>query len=464
MKFLSTATFTLSLLAPVFAWADGAKFGDTVDVMTQNQYLGADLSPVIAATDPKEFNQALIATLEQVAGNNYPARVRKLAQLIARRAPDLVGLQEISRFHCTETGLGEIVNACASETIANAFNDHLEETLGELARLGRPYVNVAIVNNFDLTGELGIPEFPFRGLPVDLDFDGLPDIAVTVLDRDMILAREAEGIQAAAVPFSSICGQTLTLPDGTNMEVPGVPGANNSSGCNYQNVLMIPTSLEDEDGVPISFEVQRGLVGVDALVRNKLFRFVNTHLEINEPIPAEDFPSLGPDEVPGGSVQAAQATELNALVTISLLAIPNQIGGFGVPSPIIVGDINSDPRDGVFTDPASPFPEVELYPPYMQLANGVDLFGEQSFAPLTDVWTKLLFPRPGFTCCQLADLSNPYSILTERIDVIFSAEDPDRVRRGRVLGARLWDKTWSTWPDPLWPSDHGSVAAELKFE
>jgi hypothetical protein len=59
---------------------------------------------------------------------------------------------------------------------------------------------------------------------------------------------------------------------------------------------------------------------------------------------------------------------------------------------------------------------------------------------------------------------NKYSILDERIDVIFSADAPLSVRKGVVLGDTILAKTWSTWPTLLWPSDHASVAVELELE
>ena len=175
---------------------------------------------------------------------------------------------------------------------------------------------------------------------------------------------------------------------------------------------------------------------MDATVDGKQYRFVNTHLEVQEPDGTEA----------SSIVQAAQAAEL--------------IGVLGLTTPpdrslIVVGDINSSSEDPLIPGPW-PFPppfDQAIIPPYALLVA----------AGYTDAWTELPYPRPGFTCCQESDLSNKYSILDERIDVIFSADAPDSVRRGRVLGATLWSKTWSTWPKPLWPSDHGSVAAELEF-
>ena len=67
----------------------------------------------------------------------------------------------------------------------------------------------------------------------------------------------------------------------------------------------------------------------------------------------------------------------------------------------------------------------------------------------------------GASCCQLNDLSNHQSELDRRIDVIFTSTEPNRVRKARVLGDRVSDKTPNY---GLWPSDHGSVAAELSFD
>jgi hypothetical protein len=67
----------------------------------------------------------------------------------------------------------------------------------------------------------------------------------------------------------------------------------------------------------------------------------------------------------------------------------------------------------------------------------------------------------GASCCQLNDLSNHLSDLDRRIDVIFSATEPRKVKGARVLGDRVSDKTPAY---GLWPSDHGSVVAELEFD
>jgi len=407
MKYVFSTTLALALLTSAPALADSNKI---IDVMTQNQYLGADLTPIIAAPDPITFNQALIEALQQISANNYPARARKLAQLIAFRGPELVGLQEMFQFVCYETGFpGAVPNACQIPSISGAFNDHLTETLFELEELHRTYVDVAVVNNLDLTQTL--PGLLTPGLPVFLNDDAIPDITVTVLDRDVILAGE-DVKNVSPVDYSEYC------PDRESVD-----------GCNY----FVVASVEDTPIGEIS--IQRGWVGVDVNIRGNKYRFVNTHLEVQEPEDGNPLSAI---------VQAAQADEL--------------IGVLGDSMPkntflIVVGDINSSPDDDPITVPpefSPPLPPV-IFPPYLQFVG----------SGYTDAWTELPIPRLGFTCCQESDLSNKYSQLDERIDVIFSGPaDAPEVRRGRVLGATFLSKTW---PDLLWPSDHGSVAAELEF-
>ena len=143
------------LLAPV-----GAHGGNKADikVMTQNQYLGATLTPIVTAGDPVSFNLAVINALQSIASNNLPERVQALAETIADKNPDLVGLQEVFSFGCIESG--SLPGACF--LFGAAFNNHLSETLDALADHGANYYVAATVQN------LTIPSagFPFPGLPV----------------------------------------------------------------------------------------------------------------------------------------------------------------------------------------------------------------------------------------------------------------------------------------------------------
>ena len=59
------------LLVLLFLLGQSA-FSADIEVMTQNQYLGADLGPVITATTAEEFNVAVIDAMKQVAANTTP--------------------------------------------------------------------------------------------------------------------------------------------------------------------------------------------------------------------------------------------------------------------------------------------------------------------------------------------------------------------------------------------------------
>ena len=68
----------------------------------------------------------------------------------------------------------------------------------------------------------------------------------------------------------------------------------------------------------------------------------------------------------------------------------------------------------------------------------------------------------GLTCCQLEDLSNHKSILYERVDLIFTMEPTQKIKKARVLGDKVSAKT-PPHGKGLWASDHGSVAAGIEF-
>ena len=361
-----------------------AQAQDRITVMTQNQYLGADLAPLFAAPDQPAFNAALVAALEQVAANNFAARAESLAANIGERNPDLVGLQEVWFFACFDDPALPPEEGCSNPKIAGAFGDHLVATLSALNNQGTTYAPAASVINLNLAG---LP-FLIEGYPATL----------VAMDRDVILARS--GLIATPVDFGC------------------PPDRISNDGCNYTTVIEAPTSVGP---VP----VERGFVGVDVTLESQEYRFVNTHLEVFQPDP------FNPES---RGIQALQAQEL--LATLYATTPWER-------SLVVVGDFNSSPEH----EPLGP-----IIPPYLQFVG----------SGFSDAWTLREDPDPGFTCCQDADLLNRQTILSERIDMIFSLDIPYKVKKAHVLGAKGGDKT----PPPglgLWPSDHGSVVAEINY-
>jgi endonuclease/exonuclease/phosphatase family metal-dependent hydrolase len=212
--------------------------------------------------------------------------------------------------------------------------------------------------------------------------------------------------------------------------LPGLPflqSTPSEDGCNYT----ILAGVEDSPVGPITIE--RGFVGVDATVRGKKYRFVNTHLEESEPNPTN----------PGSAiVQSLQSVELvGTLKATTPFMSPDR-------TLILVGDFNSSSEDEPFDG---------IVPPY-QVITGTVIAG-MSFADIWDRNPLKLFDRNGFTCCQDNDLKNTRSLLDERIDIIFVRDTsflPLAFVTGRV-------PIFPLSRPPNWASDHGGVFGKLIF-
>ena len=254
-----------------------------VGFMSLNQYLGADLSPILAAAgadpfDPVVFNAAVVGALAEAAANKASDRIEAQAELILKRGPDLVGLQEVFVFECADPFA---TGACDDPLVAGAFEDFLDLTL---AALGGEYYEAAQVVNFRVDGVNAIP-FVLPGY--------VQPAFVSTRDRDVIIARD--GIATTPVNFD--CPPVNVSAD----------------GCNY--IARLSSG---------GLTVLRGYVGVDATVKGLAVRLVDTHLEVKDP----SIPPL---------IQNLQANELLSV----LAATPND------RKLVVLGDINSSPDDPV---------------------------------------------------------------------------------------------------------------------
>lgn len=167
----------------------------------------------------------------------------------------------------------------------------------------------------------------------------------------------------------------------------------------YTESFKVPTQVGEADS-------RRGWVAADATVRGKAFRFVNTHLEAY-----------------GGDIRDAQAKELvgstGPLVSKRARAI-------------LVGDVNSDPRD--------PEPDSLAYNTIAG-AGFKNVFGKR-------------FPA---TSGQNERVNNPVSELARHIDVIMTRPKMKVLKR-RVVGNKPSNRIQG-----LWPSDHAGVVAKLRI-
>lgn len=369
-----------------------------IDVMTQNQYLGADLAPLLEAAtsggpfDPVAFNNALVEALTKIAASLPAERAGALAEEIARRKPDVVGLQEAYMFECTPFPGVQLPpdTGCHDPMIKDAFTDHLQNTE---AALREKYVVAGRVTNL----KVGPIPFLVNGFPALL----------SIADRDAILVRE--GLHTQPVKFAC---------------------QSSDDGCRY---LTRPPDLVLGD---ITISLVRGFLAVDVTIKGRQYRVFNTHLEQRQ---------LAPNLPETRLLQVGQANELLS----TALATWSRWDGLS-KTVIIIGDINSDPRD----------PKISL-PDGQQVLTPYQIFTSNGF---TDVWMLRPHSKPGFTCCQAEDLTNGRSELYERIDMIFSLPQPSHVMDVKLLGNKKRDKTDPPPHGGLWPSDHAALAATLKFK
>jgi hypothetical protein len=262
--------------------------GKVVNVMTRNLYLGADLTPAIAAPNVGAFTDANGRILRDVTANDFPLRAKGLAREILRKKPDLVGLQEVALWRTGPPSLTPVLSPSIGPTATNVRYDFLKLLLNRLNRgkgkmRGQARYRV-VVSQDEFDFEAPANE---NGLPGDGPNNLIPNAEVNgrLTMRDVILARLGAGVVTK----------------------------NPKSG-HFANLLVVQVS-----GVPVT--VTRGWNSVDAKVRGgKRFRFVNTHLE------AFDNRSQAP------SIRALQAGELVAPGGPATSRLPV----------VLLGDLNSD--------------------------------------------------------------------------------------------------------------------------
>ncbi len=374
-RFLTTVLALALLMVPLAATEASANSQGRpngvgpVRTMTYNLYVGADIFRIVDAglIDPNLVPFVVAEVVGTVMATDFPERSVAIAEQVAKSRPHLIGLQEVSLIRYQSPGDLLIGNPTPAEDV---LYDYLDILMDALAARGLHYEVAGVVQEADV-------ELPmFAGIDGDgnLLFD---DVRLT--DRDVILVQKG-------VKTSNVVAQ------------------------NYLFNLIVPIAGSD-----VVF--YRGYVALDAMVKGREYRFVNTHLEVQfpEPIP---------------NIQGAQAFELATVLASETKPI------------ILVGDFNSSPED----PPTQPY--------WIMRAAGY-----------VDTWMRRVGrPDPGFTCCQSEFLTNEESWLDERIDLVFVRNDTDFPAfrdlgpvKARVVGAQERDKT----PSGLWPSDHAGVAAKL---
>jgi endonuclease/exonuclease/phosphatase family metal-dependent hydrolase len=236
---------------------------NSVAVMTQNMDAGTDLGYLFKV--PHLLNAASL-TYGEVLNSNIPRHAALLARIIARLQPDLISLQEVTLWQTFSADLKTSV-----------LYDQLDLLLKELKKLNRPYK--VVISQTLSQGQL-LVDPSLIGNPTDMTE------TLSFTDRDVIIARADFKPSKLALwhPQKKIYDTLFTLPLGTS------------------NLIS-----------------KRGWLSVDAKIRGKSFRFVNTHLETVIPfIPQTSL------------IQVAQAEELILVMSDTDLPV------------VLAGDFNAD--------------------------------------------------------------------------------------------------------------------------
>ncbi|MGV1010220.1 MAG: endonuclease/exonuclease/phosphatase family protein [Dermatophilaceae bacterium] len=227
------AFVSLIVATPSTASAGGVRPDDPqLTVMTRNLYLGASLTPALAATDTTSFLKAVAEIYRTAQFTDFPTRAQAVADEIASNRPDLVALQEVSEWVTSGPGVPPTL-------------DFLTVLTSALSAKGLHYSVAARSDNADIGP---VP------LVAPCDSTVVGACLVTLKDRDVILVNN----DRKGLSWSNPQSGTYTTQQSFT---PPVPGA-----------------------APVSF--QRGWVTIDGSLRWRPFHFANTHLE------TEDFPAV----------------------------------------------------------------------------------------------------------------------------------------------------------------------------
>lgn len=248
--------------------------------MTRNLYLGADLGPILAALasgDDTLIIGAATQTWAAVQATRPEERMAAIADEIVAADPAVIGLQEVTTWTTYAYTYDPAGGTVSKPVVAYDFLDLL---LDELAERGADYSEVE-----EATAE----NFASPPIPI-LTGAGLPTRAVSLADRDVILARSDVGV-------------------------------GNARSGTYENIVEFPFK-----GAVLP--VPRGWGSVDVQVRRAEFRFVNSHLE-----------AFG---VPGVDAEQLRFLQVGELLEAQD-ALADEVGELPV---VYVGDYNSRAPDG----------------------------------------------------------------------------------------------------------------------
>jgi endonuclease/exonuclease/phosphatase family metal-dependent hydrolase len=265
--------------------------GTKLTVMSRNLYLGGNLRPLINTTSVDQAVDLAGQTVNQVHATRFPSvRAALLANEIRKKAPDVVGLQEVSLWRTEPVNLGAVINPSATQ-LDPLGGDFLADLLSHLNQKSKKKSSVrykVAVNK---------PEFDAE-FPVNDDGQGSGLAGADHNERltysDVILVRKGVGLKLS----------------------------NRTSGT-FNSLLTFRV------GGVVPITVNRGWAAVDIKGRGRKVHLVTTHLEAYDDTASNS--STDGQTYPKGGIREAQAKQLVG---------PG--GPANRPHTILIGDLNSD--------------------------------------------------------------------------------------------------------------------------
>jgi hypothetical protein len=378
----------------------GKKVGHTLNVMTRNLYLGADLNPALQASGIGGAVDAAYKIEQQVHATKFPTvRAALLAKEIQKQKPDVVGLQEAALWRTEAFDLGPVTSGPRATAVDPQGGDFLSDLL---AQLNKPSGKKGKKGSASAAKKKG-SSATYRIAVVKTEFD-----------FELPVNNGSGGLTPCTSNPSSCHNERLTMRDAILVRK-GVKTSNATSGT-------FNTLLRVKVGGVLNVNVTRGWAAVDVKLHGRKVHVVDSHLEAFDGNPS----NTGSDGVtyPKGGIREAQAKQLVG---------PGGPASSSKLPTLLIGDFNSDvPAHG---DQA---PGDTLA--YQALLNGG--FSERALTP------------PPFGCCiQDPNLANPSTAgITHRVDHIMSNSKKIKFKRGALT---------STYGNGLWSSDHFGVASQL---
>jgi hypothetical protein len=394
------AALVLTLL-PGAADAKGKKVGHTLNVMSRNLYLGADLNPALKATGIGGAVDASFQIEQQVHATKFPTvRAALLAKEIQKQKPDVVGLQEAAWWRTEPFDLGPVTSGPRATQTDPQGGDFLSDLMTQLNKK---------------SGQKGKKGSASAAKKKSSSARYRIAVVKNEFDFELPVNNGSGGLTPCTTNASSCHNERLTMRDAILVRK-GVKTSNATSDT-------FKTLLRVKVGGVLNVDVTRGWAAVDVKLHGRKTHIVDSHLEAFDSGPS----NTGSDgkTYPKGGIREAQAKEL--------VGPGGPASSSRLPT-LLIGDFNSDfPVHGDQESPGDALAYQAL------LAGG---FSERALRP------------PPFGCCiQDPNLANPSNAgITHRVDHIMSNSKKVKFKKGAIT---------STYANGLWSSDHFGVASQL---